>query len=149
MKTVKLANFEILAKGERGLADRDIFSRQEADIFLTSLPTAGGNDWRFPTWNEWHYLLDLFSYGVFMKEIIPDNPDVFIWVKWEGLGRDVDNYKDDIWDFNKYWWTKRNSHNLAMEPYNRSLNPDLCPWIDMNDLPDNDRRFFILPVRNI
>jgi hypothetical protein len=148
MKTIKLVNFEILAKGERGLADSAIFSRQEADLFLSSLPTSGGKDWRFPTWNEWHYLLDLFSLGVFMKEIIPDNPN-FIWVKWEGLGRDVDFYKDDTWDFDQYWFPRRNAHNLAMVPYNRSLDPDVCPWIDMDDIVDDDKDFFILPVRSI
>jgi hypothetical protein len=147
MKTLTLGNLEILAKGERGLADNDIFSRMEADLFLASLPTGGGDDWRFPTWNEWHYLLDLFSLSVLREEIISDNPQVFIWVKWEGLNRDLDPYKDDIWDFNKYWWPKRNAHNLAMEPFNRTLEPDTCPWLDMTDLEESDKMFFILPVR--
>ena len=145
MKTIKLPHFEILAKGERGRADNDIFNINEASGFLESLV----REWRHPTWNEWHYLLNLFSYGVFMKKIIPDNPDVFIWTEWQEGGKNVDYYKNGIWEFDEYWWPKRNTHYLAMEPYNRTLKPDLCPWIDMYDIVYADKNFFILPVRSI
>ena len=142
MKTIKLGTFEILAKGQRGIGDKTTFMSNEIPKYLETL----GNGWRLPTWNEWHYITDLFSFGVLKKSITPDIPYVFFWVLWEGGGKDID-FSYDLrlgWDIDNYFG--RGQELIAMDPYATQYE---SPWIDLQQFGEDEKTYFVLPVRDI
>jgi len=139
--TIRLGKIEILKRGYRGIADRKDLKFSEAVLYLSTL----GNGWRFPTWNEAMYIIDINSLGIlFDSELRKSSSIDLYWVSFTGQDSVFPKWLDDLLDregTDPYWNTGSKKHlKLTLDT------KEEIPWIDDVDPTDYA---WVLPVRSI
>lgn len=141
METYKIANIEFLKKGYRGVADKKDLVFKDTLIYFSTL----GDGWRFLSWNEAMYLIDLFSLGVlYNQELRKSGGTDFFWVTYTGKNCVCPKWLEDVLDRSGVdpYWDLNTTRNLKLTLDTK----DDIPWID-----DVDPLYsaWVLPVRTI